>query len=308
MMSHWSILGSGVSGLCVATALHAHGETVEIICSAEHTAASHFAGGMLAPFCEAEAAPHFQALHDFDAIAWWQRYSTQVIQNGTLVVAAARDQAELARFSKRTTQHQCVAPASIEAELTHFSQALFFKYEAHLDPRLVLAELKSNLIAKGVAIHTGQPRGKIIDCRGIYAQDQLSLRAVRGEMLILRQPELHFSRPIRLLHPRFPCYLVPRAQGQFMLGATMLESDSRQPMTARSMMELLSAAYTIHPAFAEAAIIETGVGLRPAYSDNIPKILYQNNAFYINGMHRHGFLCAPWLAEQLIQHIAGSAV
>lgn len=307
-MSHWSILGSGVTALCVATALHAHGESIEVICSAEHAMASHFAGGMLAPFCEAEAAPHFQALHDFDAIAWWKRYSQQVISNGTLVLAAQRDYAELKRFATRTQQHQWVNPHHLEPELEHVRHALFFKDEAHLDPRLVLAELKTNLMQHGVAIHAGQPRGKIIDCRGIYAQDQLCLRAVRGEMLILEQPELHFSRPIRLLHPRFPCYLVPRSHGRFMLGASMIESDSRRPITARSMMELLSAAYSIHPAFAEASIVETGVGLRPAYSDNIPKIHYQQHTFYVNGMHRHGFLCAPWLAEQLIQQLAGSAV
>jgi glycine oxidase len=307
-MSHWSILGSGVTALCVATALHAHGESIEIIGSNTHAMASHFAGGMLAPFCEAEAAPHFKALYDFDAIAWWQRYSTQIVQNGTLVLAAKRDHHELQRFATRTFQHQWVKPHSLEPELEHIQQALFFKDEAHLDPRLVLAELSNNLIQQGVALHSGKPSGKLIDCRGIYARDQISLRAVRGEMLILEQPELHFSRPIRLLHPRFPCYLVPRSHGRFMLGASMLESDSRQPITARSMMELLSAAYSIHPAFAEASIVETGVGLRPAYSDNIPKIHYQQHTFYINGMHRHGFLCAPWLAEQLIHQLAGSAV
>lgn len=303
-MNHWSILGSGVSALCVATALHAQGESVEMIVS-DRPSASHFAGGMLAPFCEAEAAPHFKALHDFDAIAWWQRYTDQVIQNGTLVLAAPRDHAELTRFAARTQQHQTVEPAKFEADLAHFQQGLWFKDEAHLDPRLALAELKNNLIQQGVAIHTGKPTGKIIDCRGIYAQDQVSLRAVRGEMLILSQPELHFSRPIRFLHPRFPCYLVPRQDGKFMLGATMIESASRQPISVRSTIELLNAAYAIHPAFAEAHVVETGVGLRPAYADNIPKIHYQDQIFYVNGMHRHGFLCAPWLAEQLIQHIAG---
>ena len=305
-MSHWSILGSGVSALCVATALRAHGESIEMIVS-EQPSASYFAGGMLAPFCEAEAAPHFKNLCDFDAIKWWKRHTQQVIQHGTLVLAPQRDHVELSRFAARTIQHQRVVPAQLEADLTHFAQGLFFKDEAHLDPRLALAELKHHLIQHDVPIHQGQASGRIIDCRGIYAQDQMPLRAVRGEMLILEQPEVHLSRPIRFLHPRFACYLVPRQNGQFMLGATMLESDSRQPISVRSSMELLNAAYAIHPAFAEAHIVETGVGLRPAYQDNIPKISYHNQIFYINGMHRHGFLCAPWLAEKLIQHIAGSA-
>jgi len=90
------------------------------------------------------------------------------------------------------------------------------------------------------------------------------LRGVRGEMLILRTPDVSLSRPVRLLHPRFPLYAVPRADMQFMIGATMIESQSAGPVTARSMMELLGAAYALHPAFGEAEIVETGVGVRPA--------------------------------------------
>ena len=55
-MSRWSVVGSGVAGLCVATLLAEQGETPEVIVSDE-TPASHWAGGMLAPFCEGESAP-----------------------------------------------------------------------------------------------------------------------------------------------------------------------------------------------------------------------------------------------------------
>jgi glycine oxidase len=71
------------------------------------------------------------------------------------------------------------------------------------------------------------------------------------------------------------------------------------------MMELLSAAYAIHPALAEARVIESGSGLRPAYPTNLPEIDYHNHTFYLNGMYRHGFLLAPMLAEQLMQRISG---
>ena len=124
-------------------------------------------------------------------------------------------------------------------------------------------------------------------------------------MLILQSTEVHFSRPIRLLHPRFPCYLVPRSEGRFMLGATMVESNDASAISARAMMELLSAAYTIDPALAEARVIETGSGLRPSYPDNMPDIRYQDGAFYINGMYRHGFLLSPIMAEKFMQQLAG---
>eukprot|EP00873_Tetraselmis_striata_P013462 jgi/Tetstr1/433726/TSEL_022945.t1 len=52
-------------------------------------------------------------------------------------------------------------------------------------------------------------------------------------------------------------------RGVFMVGATMIESDERDRISARAMMELLGGAYALHPAFAEAEILEIGVDVRP---------------------------------------------
>ncbi|MEQ4576737.1 MAG: FAD-dependent oxidoreductase, partial [Gammaproteobacteria bacterium] len=109
------------------------------------------------------------------------------------------------------------------------------------------------------------------------------------------------SRPLRLLHPRFPCYIVPRGDGRYMIGATMLESDDDGPITARAAMELLSAAWTVHPGFAEARIVETGAGLRPAFADNLPGIRRDGARLHVNGMYRHGFLMAPALAGEVVE-------
>ena len=305
-MSHWSILGSGVTALCAATVLYEHGETIEIIEQPLIQAASYWAGGMLAPYCEGESAPEYITQNSLSSIDWWQQHVPDVQQNGTLVIAPSRDQVELTRFAARTQAHSLCQAVDIEADLAHFKQALFFASEAHLHPRQALAHLKQLLVEAGVSIHTGAARGKIIDCRGIHAKAQLeNLRAVRGEMLMLHNPHVDFQRPIRLLHPRFPCYLVPRGSGIYMLGATMLETDDASEISARSMMELLNAAYSIHPSFADAKVLETGVGLRPSYPDNIPKIHEQDGTFYLNGMYRHGFLFAPVLAQQLLHKIQG---
>ncbi len=144
-----------------------------------------------------------------------------------------------------------------------------------------------------------------IDCRGIAARDTLlGLRAVRGEMLLLHCPSVTLTRPIRLLHPRFPVYVVPREGGQFMVGATMLESDATGPVTLRSASELMSAAFALHPGFAEAAIVEMGSGLRPAFADNVPRLTQAGGRWHLNGLYRHGFLTAPALAKQLADEIA----
>lgn len=305
-MSRWSVLGSGVTGLCVATALAEAGEQLEIITAEQHCPASHWAGGMLAPFCEGESAPEEVIALGQRAADWWQAHVSGVERQGTLVVAPPRDSLELDRFARMTQSHRWVDPGSVEARLAgRFSRGLFFPDEGHLDPRRALAELRQKLLASGVNIHSGRPSGRIVDCRGIHAAQQLpSLRAVRGEMLILQSSEVHFSRPIRLLHPRFPCYLVPRSGGRFMLGATMVESSDDSPISARALMELLSAAYTLDPALAEARVIETGSGLRPSYPNNVPDIRYRDGTFYVNGMYRHGFLLAPAMAETLLQRLS----
>ncbi len=92
---------------------------------------------------------------------------------------------------------------------------------------------------------------RIVDCTGRAAIAPGSqLRGVRGEMLYLKTTEVALSRPVRLLHPRIPLYVVPRSDGRFMVGATMIESEHGGPISARSLMELLNAAYTLHPALA----------------------------------------------------------
>lgn len=301
-MSRWSVLGSGVAGLCVATLLLERGETVEVITQPDCRAASHWAGGMLAPWCEAESAPPQVIEWGQHTAIWWAKRVDGVEQQGTLVVAPPRDSRELTRFASMTQQHQWVSPGDIEPALENrFARGLFFAAEAHLDPRRALQQLRDKLQQAGVPFHSGKPGGKIIDCRGIHATDrQPALRAVRGEMVILHTSDVQLSRPVRLLHPRFPCYLVPRAGGHFMLGATMVESHDSSPISARAMMELLSAAYSLHPALAEARIVESGTGLRPAYRQNLPEVRYENGRFSLNGLYRHGFLLAPIMAEKLM--------
>ena len=304
-MSRWSVIGDGVTGLCVATLLAERGHTVEVITSPHHAAASHLAGGMLAPWCEGESAPAEVVELGQRSAPWWSARVKGVAHQGTLVVAPPRDAPELTRFSRMTHAHQWVEPDSLEPALEgRFARGLFFAGEAHLDPRSALLQLRAALQLGGVPFHQDKPGGTVIDCRGIHAaSDQPALRAVRGEMLILQSHDVAFSRPIRLLHPRFPCYLVPRAEGRFMLGATMVESHDSSPVSARAMMELLSAAYAIHPALAEARVLESGSGLRPAWRNNVPAIHHRNGVWSVNGMYRHGFLLAPVMAEKLMQQL-----
>ena len=154
----------------------------------------------------------------------------------------------------------------------------------------------------------GDAQETVIDCRGLAARAELpSLRGVRGERVVLRAPEVELVRPVRLLHPRHPLYVVPWGGGRYMVGATVIESDDPGPVTVRSALELLGSAYALHPGFAEAEIVDMGAGVRPAFADNVPKIVVQESAIRINGMYRHGFLLAPVLAELVANYLATGA-
>ena len=299
-----SVLGAGVAGLCAATALAERGLPVEVI-GAATPPVSRLAGGMLAPFCEGESAPEVIVSRGQAAIGWWRARAKSFEQRGTLVGAAPRDAGELDRFARATRGHDWVRPDDLEPDLSgRFSAGLFFADEAHMDPHEALASLRERLVARGVAFRE-QPSGRIVDCRGIAARDRLrDLRAVRGEMLELHAPEVTLTRTIRLLHPRFPCYIVPRGKGRYMVGATMVESARDGAVTARSLMELLSAAWTVHPGFGEAEVVSTGAGLRPAFPDNIPRLRREGGRIHLNGMYRHGFLMAPVLACELAEEMA----
>jgi len=233
--------------------------------------------------------------------------------NGSLVVAHGRDAGELAQFGRRTERFEWLDGAGIgalEPDLAgRFNKALFFREEGHLDPRAALAALAHRLGGLAVPMRFGVEAAaarltahRVIDCTGLAARDVLKdLRGVKGEMLLLRLRDISLSRPVRVLHPRIPLYIVPRADGLFMVGATMLESDQPTRITARSMLELLSAAYALHPAFGEAEIVEIGTGVRPAFPDHLPRIGWHGGALYVNGLFRHGFLLAPALARRAAQ-------
>jgi glycine oxidase len=131
------------------------------------------------------------------------------------------------------------------------------------------------------------------------------LRGVRGERLIVRSREIALNRPVQLLHPRHPLYVVPWGEGTYMIGATVIETADEGPVTVRSALELMGAAYALHPAFAEAEIIDLGAGIRPAFADNMPRAMVREEGrrIFVNGAFRHGFLLGPVLARTIARYI-----
>lgn len=315
-----TVIGAGVAGLVAAVTFAERGAEVEVLERGERLGAgacSWAAGGMIAPWCEHETGEADVARLGVEALDWWPRQIAEIALEGTLVVASRRDAAELARFARQAERFQQLDPegvAALEPDLAgRFDRALFFPGEAHVDPREALPALARRLEALGGRIRFGveaDPQSiaadAVVDCRGFSACDRLKdLRGVRGEMLLLRTREIAFRRPIRMLHPRVALYVVPRADGLFMVGATAIESGSRAGVSARSAVELINAAYALHPAFGEAEIVETCADVRPAFPDNLPRVTRDGRVTRINGFHRNGFLLAPALAREAADAVLG---
>ena len=197
-------------------------------------------------------------------------------------------------------------------EATEKTNTLNWLYDCHV------VEIDNNKQQSKVSYLTNgskqsQQFDLVIDCRGTGAtvknsgkesQPLSDLRSVRGEIFQLFAPDVNISRPVRLMHPRYQLYIAPKTKGFYVVGATEIESDDDSAMTVRSAMELLSAAYSVHPGFAEANIRQHTSQCRPAFSDNQAKIIVQNSLIQVNGLFRHGFLIAPVVLKQTLAVIA----
>jgi glycine oxidase len=311
-----AVRGAGVVGLWQALVLARRGHAVTLHEQSAQPfaqACSIYAGAMLGLRCEEDNVEPVVSTLGKRGIALWRETYPGTSVNGTIAVALGRDRAELDRFARMTAGHRRLSPAelaALEPSLgNRFASALFYPEEAHLAPEPALRFLLDHAQAEGVSLRLGDgeaPRGVdvVIDCRGLGARHELpDLRGVRGERIVVKSRDVTLTRPVRLLHPRFPLYVVPWGDGVYMIGATVIESEETGAISLRSALELLSAAYALDPAFGEAEIIAQGAGARPAFPDNRPRIIARNGYIYVNGLYRNGFLLAPTLAELVADYI-----
>lgn len=306
-------------------------------------AAAHTAAGMIAPLSEAvdsEAAIYDMGMASLQLWPQWlqalQRESGENIayqHNGSLIVAHPQDSAELLQFHS-DLQHMLPgrggfqwlddrAIGACEPDIgAQFQQGLLLEHEAHIDNRHLLQALlgeirrlggdcREHCTVRTSAHAVDTPGGRerfdlVIDCRGVGAKSQWpGLRGIRGEVLCVQTAEVTLQRPVRLMHPRYQLYVVPKPGRHFVIGATQIESEDRGAVTLQSSLELGSALYTINPAFAEARIVEMSANLRPALMDNLPKIEVREGLLLANGLYRHGYLLAPVVVSHLLALIDG---
>ncbi|GAB3690694.1 glycine oxidase ThiO [Nocardiopsis oceani] len=124
------------------------------------------------------------------------------------------------------------------------------------------------------------------------------LRPVKGQLLRARTPSGEpplVSRTVRGLVRGFPVYLVPRADGEVIVGATQEELGHDTALTMGGLWQVLRDARELVPGVTELEVTETCVGLRPGSPDNEPLL----GPTLVPGLHlaaghfRHGVLLAP---------------
>ncbi len=341
--SSFVILGAGLMGRLLAVTLARARHAVQIFDrggpEGEHSAA-RVAAAMLAPLAEsAITEPGVVRMGQYGLQRWpelLEPLGEPVFfqQAGTLIVWHRQDSADAARLKQQLAATQAAMPelaametldsqrlAQVEPTLAgRFASGLLLPGEGQLDNRQLLAALAAEMPTLGVDVRwgtqaqpedftpgtTGQPDW-LLDCRGLGARTHWrDLRGVRGEVARVYAPGVTLARPTRLVHPRYPLYIAPKEDHLFVIGATEIESDDLSPASVRSTLELLSAAYAVHPGFAEARIVEVATQCRPTLPDNLPAVrCTRPGVLEVNGLYRHGFMIAPAMLDVVLEILAG---
>jgi len=336
------VVGTGVAGCVTALEAIARGWDVTIFDDPIAPRCSSTAAGMLAPLAELEEADDTIFRLGMRSLDLWPRLLGRLEhpvffqREGSLLIAHRSDLPLLRRVimlierkvGRRVELLSAADVQTLEPDLPRF-HGLYLPEEGQIDTQGFLESAESFLAGRcemrklrvartragEVETDSGTPNGTIarfdwvFDCRGIGGRREMpELRGVRGEIIWVHAPGVSLRRPIRLVHPRYHVYVVPRPDHIYLVGASSIEAEDLSPLSVRTALELLSALYAVQPEFAEARIVRTDVNLRPAFPDNRPRTEHDDGITRINGLFRHGYLLAPAVVEDAVSGVAnGSA-
>ncbi|MGP4003337.1 glycine oxidase ThiO [Streptomyces sp. 8N706] len=135
------------------------------------------------------------------------------------------------------------------------------------------------------------------------------VRPVKGQILRLRVPGRiapFLSRTVRAVVRGGHVYLVPRENGELVLGATSEELGWDTTVTAGGVYELLRDAHELVPGITELPLVETRAGLRPGSPDNAPLLgpTALPGLHLATGHHRNGVLLTPVTGDAMAELLA----
>jgi glycine oxidase len=348
------VIGAGVMGLSIAWRLAQSGCPVTVYDgAAAGRGASWAAAGMLAAAVEAEPGEEKLLALTLESQRLWPDFARELEaasgisvdyrDEGTMVVALTRDDAEQLRFTYEFQK-------SLGLKLDWLSGAEARRREPHLRPGVpgaVLSlqdhQVENRLLVRalaeaacragatlyehcavnnveiageracGVVTDRGRDRADVVilaagawsrQIGGIPRSHLPPVRPIKGQMLALRMdPETPLLHHVMWL-PRGG-YLVPRRDGRLVVGGTVEERGFDDSVTAGGLLALIEGAWRAVPAIEELPLAETWVGFRPGSRDDAPMLGPSgiDRLVMATGHHRNGILLTPITARSISAYV-----
>lgn len=330
-----AVVGAGIIGRLLALQLRRQGHAVTVFDARafdDTSSTSHVAAGMISPYAEiAQGSDRAIIEMGKDSLTRWKDIlpllmnPPELNDRGSLMIASEKDTEELDfiihRFKQMGLTFHVLSESALHAAEPALASSqhrgVYLPDEGCIDAQQLMQSLANTLRCQRTTWHASttvqsiikhrvktllqtHEFDKVFDTRGLGAS-LAGLRPVRGELVHVHAPQIQITRPIRLNHPRYPIYLVPRQNGHYVIGATMIESADTSPISVLSTMELLSACHAIHPGFSQARITHTATQCRPTLPDNLPMVQETEDCIHVNGLYRHGYLLGPYLVKKAME-------
>ena len=332
------VIGGGVIGLASALAVARTGRSVRLVDASGSRGASWAAAGMLAPVSEASFGEadltrlSVAAVPAFVAFAASLGTDIGLRTDGTLVVAFnADDKAALDRLTEfrtslglATERLAGTAVRALEPYLaTDVRAGVLAVDDLSVDNRRYVQALTEACVAAGVLFHAGhieslrREGGRVTGADGFDADLvllcsgaatsallDLGVQPVKGQILRLAVPSRLLAggpvltRTVRGLVRGGEVYLVPRAGGEVVVGATSEQQGHDTAVTAGGVYELLRNAYELLPISSEFTFVEARAGSRPGTPDNGPLVgVAEPGLLVATGHYRNGILLSALTAQ-----------
>ncbi|WP_328533450.1 glycine oxidase ThiO [Micromonospora zamorensis] len=329
-----AVVGAGPIGLAIAWRCAARGLRVVVHDPEPGSGASAVAAGMLSPVAEAYFGERQLTGLLLASAARWPAFAAELTAasgtgigyrtEGTLMVGLTGDDLAEARRLWAYQQGLGLPVTPLRpSELRDREPALAPRLRGgalaptdhQVDPRRLVPALRTAAQRAG-AVLVPQAVAHLSDVDaavtvvaagcGAAALTGLPVRPVKGQILRLRAPDgvaPGFRHVIRGYADGEPVYLVPRADGEVVLGATV-EERADTTVTAGAVQRLLRAGVDLLPELAEYDLVEAVAGLRPGTPDNAPilgPLPDRPDVLAATGHHRHGIVLTPITADLITE-------
>jgi glycine oxidase len=310
------ILGAGIIGLSCADELVRRGHDVVVVDREPARGASHAAAGMLSPSTEVWHGEETLLDLGLRSLELWPRYAARLGARlhtaGTLLIGS--DHGDL-----QQVERQCALLRGRGVEAVQLDRRELRRREPTLgprvaggawlcddhsvDPRVVLTAL---LARTPVVAESTSPGDVTVVATGARLPEPFAhlVRGVRGEIVRARGDALPAHTVRGWVHGD-PVYVVPRASGEVVIGATSEEHDTAPMATIGGVAGLLQAARGLIPGLDRAEFIEAIARDRPCTPDNLPLVgpSEVDGVVLAAGHFRHGVLLAPLTAHLVAEHL-----